>query len=384
VIDLVELRRDLHAHPELARQERRTTDVVVDVLQNAGLKPRVLASGTGLICDVGSQSGPTIALRADLDALPVQDQKSVSYRSTTPGVAHACGHDAHTTILTGVALQLVGRASLNGTVRLIFQPAEESPMSGALDVIAEGGLEQVDAIFALHCDPSNRVGHIGTRVGAITSAQDRIGISLHGPGGHSARPDLTPNPIDVMARLITSLPDVVNKQLSAGQKIAIGFGSVSSQGVANAIPSHVEATGTVRIPDAELWPEAPRLVEEAVATIVSGCGLQSELGYQRVCPAVVNDFDATSVLLSAARELVGAACTYEAPQSLGGEDFAWYLRHVPGALARLGVRIPTTDQQVDLHSGFFDIDERAIPIGVDLLVDTAVAALQAYSRQRTR
>lgn len=380
MIDLVELRRDLHAHPELARQERRTTEVVTDLLLTAGLKPRVLASGTGLICDVGSQLGPTIALRADMDALPIHDKKSVSYRSTTPGVSHACGHDVHTTILAGVAFRLAGLARLRGTVRLIFQPAEESPMSGALDVIAEGGLEEVDAIFALHCDPSNRVGHVGTRAGEITSAQDRISIYLHGPGGHSARPDLTPNPIDVIGTLITSLSRIVNDNLSAGQRIAIGFGSISSQGVANAIPSHAEASGTVRIPDAELWPEAPRLVKEAVATIVSKGGLQSELEYQRVCPAVVNDLDATSVLLGAARELVGAARTYEAPQSLGGEDFAWYLQHVPGALARLGVRPPTSDLQVDLHSGFFDIDERAIPIGVDLLVNTAVAALEAYSR----
>jgi amidohydrolase len=379
VIDLVELRRDLHAHPELARQERRTTEVIADVLQTAGLKPRVLASGTGLICDIGPRLGPTIALRADLDALPIQDKKSVSYRSTMPGVAHACGHDVHTTILAGVALQLAGAARLTGTVRLIFQPAEESPMSGALDVIAEGGLEDVDAIFALHCDPSNRVGHIGTRVGGITSAQDRIGISLHGPGGHSARPDLTPNPINVIGTLITSLSRVVNENLAPGQKIAIGFGSIGSQGVANAIPSQADASGTVRIPNAELWPEVPRLVEEAVATIVSGSGLQSELEYQRVCPAVVNDLDATSLLLGVAGELVGTASTYEAPQSLGGEDFAWYLRHVPGALARLGVRPPTADQQVDLHSGMFDIDERAIPIGVDFMTNTAVAAIERYS-----
>lgn len=377
---LIELRRDLHAHPELARQEYRTTEVVVEILANAGLKPRVLPSGTGVVCDLGAVHGPTVALRADLDALPILDEKSVEYRSQYDGICHACGHDVHTTILVGAALRLAQRQhELPGRIRLIFQPAEESTSSGSLDVMASGAIENVDVMFALHCDPSATVGNVGLRVGEITSAQDHITVSLQGKGGHSARPHLAPNPIDALGQIIVSLSDVVNDQLLESQRMLIGFGSMHSAGAKNAIPSYAEASGTVRIPNKCVWPETPQLIEEAIAKLVAPFGVEWKLDYKRVCPSVVNDAAAVEVVREVAENLLGKSSIFEAPQSFGGEDFSWYLQHVPGALFRLGVRSPDQIDYIDLHSSMFDIDERAIAIGVEMMVNTAISALVARS-----
>ncbi|MDQ3761698.1 MAG: amidohydrolase [Actinomycetota bacterium] len=377
--ELIRLRREIHAHPELARQERRTTALVARTLGQAGLNPKVLPSGTGLTCDIGEGSGPVIALRADLDALPIQDDKIVDYKSQNPGVSHACGHDVHTAILTGAAIRLAQEnIGTLGRVRCIFQPAEESSRSGSLDVIAAGAIKEVDVIYALHCDPSAHVGRIGTRVGPITSAQDRITVKVRGSGGHSARPNLTPNPINVIGTVVVGLSDAVNMQLAEDKRMLIGFGEISSNGTKNAIPSRAEASGTVRIRNADIWPEVPKLVEDTLAKIVAPFGLDWELEYTRVCPAVNNNPKAIGILRNIAVKLFGEDNVYEAPQSFGGEDFGWYLKHVPGALCRLGVRSPGNEAQADLHSGLFDIDERAIPVGVDLFVQTALSALKEY------
>ena len=190
--ELIHLRRHLHAHPELGKAERQTTALVARRLEAVGLRPRLLSTGTGLICDIGHGDGPTVALRADLDALPLHDEKDVPYRSTVPGVCHACGHDVHTTILLGVGLALAQHADrLPGRVRLVFQPAEECLPGGSIDVIGDRVLEGVSAIFALHCAPKLEVGRLGIRVGAITAASDLVEVHLSGPGGHTARPHLT-------------------------------------------------------------------------------------------------------------------------------------------------------------------------------------------------
>lgn len=354
--------------------------MVVEILASAGLKPRVLPSGTGAVCELGAVHGPTVALRADLDALPIRDEKSVEYRSQYDGVCHACGHDVHTTILVGAALRLAQRQhELPGRIRLIFQPAEESSSSGSLDVIASGVTEDVDVMFALHCDPSATVGNVGLRVGEITSAQDHITVSLRGKGGHSARPHLTPNPIDALGQIIVSLSDIVNDQLLEDQRMLIGFGSMHSVGTKNAIPSYAEASGTVRIPNKCVWPETPQLVEEAIAKLIAPVGVDWKLDYKRVCPSVVNDAAAVGVVRQVAENLLGKSNIFEAPQSFGGEDFSWYLQHVPGALFRLGVRSPDQIDCIDLHSSMFDIDERAIEIGVEMMVNTAISALVARS-----
>ncbi|MGB6225524.1 MAG: amidohydrolase, partial [Pseudonocardiaceae bacterium] len=239
---LIRLRRDIHMHPELARQELRTTSVVSAALAEAGLAGRVLSSGAGLIVDIGAESGPLIGLRADMDALSIQDDKDVPYRSRVPSVCHACGHDVHTAILVGAAIELARSDLANfGRVRCIFQPAEESSVSGSLDMIAAGALAGVDQIFALHCDPSAQVGTVGTRIGPITSATDHMVIKIKGAGGHSGRPHLTPNPISAVCTVVISLPDMVNRQLAEHERMLIGFGTIGSNGTQNAIPSYAEA-----------------------------------------------------------------------------------------------------------------------------------------------
>jgi amidohydrolase len=377
---LIQLRRDIHMHPELARQEFRTTSVVSAALAEAGLVGRVLPSGTGLMVDIGAKSGPLIALRADMDALPIQDDKDVPYRSRIPNVCHACGHDVHTAILVGAAIELA-RSDLAsfGRVRCIFQPAEESSESGSLDMIAAGALDGVDRIFALHCDPSAQVGTVGTRIGPITSAADHMVIKIKGLGGHSARPNLTPNPIIAVCTVVTSLPDAVNAQLPEHERVLIGFGTISSNGAKNAIPSYAEVSGTVRIPDSAVWAGMPNLIKTAVDNIIQPFELDCDVDYVRVCPAVINDSNASAIIDQAALSVVGRENVYKPPQSFGAEDFSWYLRDVPGAIFRLGVRAHGRATQVDLHSGHFDVDERAIGAGVKMFTRIAIGATRAIS-----
>jgi len=375
---LIRLRRDIHAHPEVAREERRTTAVVAAALAEAGLRGRVLPSGTGLVLDIGATSGPMIGLRADMDALPIHDNKDVPYRSQVPGVCHACGHDVHTAILVGAAIELA-RSGLSdfGRVRCIFQPAEESSESGSLDMIAAGVLEGVDRIFALHCDPSAEIGTVGTRIGPITSAMDHVVIKVRGVGGHSGRPHLVPNPIVAIGTVVTMLSDVANGQLPTHERMLIGFGTMSSNGTKNAIPSYAEASGTVRIPSATVWSQVPDLINRAIKSIVEPFALDNDVDYVRVCPSVVNDPEATKVIDQAAISVVGEGNIYTPPQSFGGEDFSWYLQNVPGAIFRLGVRSPGSTNQVDLHSGHFDVDERAIAVGVKMFTRITTNALRA-------
>jgi amidohydrolase len=375
--ELIHLRRHLHAHPELGKAERQTTALVARRLEAVGLRPRLLSTGTGLICDIGDGDGPTIALRADLDALPLQDEKDVPYRSTVPGVCHACGHDVHTTILLGAGLALAQHADrLPGRVRLVFQPAEEC-LGGSIDVIADRVLEGVSAIYALHCDPKLEVGRLGVRVGAITAASDQVEVHLSGPGGHTARPHLTADLVYVIGRVVTDLPAALSRLVDTRAALNITFGAIESGTIHNAIPTSAVAKGTLRVLDRAVWGEAQKLVERVLeATVAPFSQVTYRLDYQRGAPPVVNDEEATAVLATAARTAIGDEAVLNAPQSMGGEDFSWYLEEIPGSMARLGVRIPGSD--LDIHAASFDVDERAIAVGVRILIQTVFDALQHY------
>jgi amidohydrolase len=375
--ELIYLRRHLHQYPELGRAERETTALVARRLEAVGLRPRLLPIGTGLVCDLGNADGPMIALRADIDALPLQDEKDVAYRSAVPGVCHACGHDLHTTILLGAGLALAERApQLRGRVRLIFQPAEEKVPGGSLDVLAAGELKDVSAIFALHCDPKIDVGAIGVRVGSITAASDLMEIRLTGPGGHTARPHLTSDLVYAISRVITDLPGALSRVVDPRSVLTVSFGCVESGSVHNAIPTQAVARGTVRVLDRHTWGEMPKLIERILEATVSPLNCKWDIEYLRGAPPVINDEVATAIMANAARRALGPGAVLTAPQSMGGEDFSWYLEETPGSMARLGVRVPGTD--LDLHAALFDADERAIPIGVQLMVQTALDALDHY------
>jgi len=374
--DLVAVRRQLHAHPELGRLEHRTTELLEERLTGAGLVPKRLAGNTGLVCDVGPADGPMVVLRADIDALPLQDEKDVAYRSRVPGVCHACGHDVHTAVVLGAGLALAGE-ELSGRVRLVFQPAEELMPGGALDVLAEGWLDGADAIFALHCDPTLEVGRAGLRAGPITAAADAVEVRLTGPGGHTSRPHNTVDLVHALAVVATGLPDALSRLVDPRAGMCMVWGHVQAGVARNAIPREGRLLGTLRVLDKAAWQAAPDLVRRVVDGLVAPYGAQATVTYARGVPPVVNDPAATTLMTAAVRQALGVGAAVPTLQSLGGEDFAWYLERVPGCMARLGVKPPGLERPFDLHQGSFDVDEGAIAVGVRVLVATALAALSA-------
>ncbi|MGW2957320.1 M20 family metallopeptidase [Streptomyces sp. NPDC001220] len=379
--ELVAFRRDLHMHPELGNQEFRTTAAIKERLEKAGLRPRVLSMGTGLSCDIGPEADglPVLALRADIDALPIPDMKAeCAYRSTVPDRAHACGHDVHTAVVLGAGLvlaELHERGLLPRPVRLLFQPAEEVLPGGAADAIASGVLDGVGRIIAVHCDPRVDAGRIGLRTGAITSACDRIEVALDGPGGHTARPHLTTDMVTAAARVAVDVPALIARRVDSRSGLAVTWGRIESGHAPNVIPQHAELSGTVRCLDLAAWRQAPDVVHAAIDEIATLHRAKSEINYVRGVPPVVNDPVITELLRDAMTARRGTDSIETTEQSLGGEDFSWYLEHVPGALARLGVRTPGERTVRDLHQGDFDADERAITVGVELF--TAAALIDA-------
>ncbi len=375
--ELIGFRRDLHAHPETGHAEYRTARLVAERLAAAGLHPVPLPGSTGLIADIGP-AGPRTALRADMDALPMDDEKDVSYRSTVPGLCHACGHDVHTTMLTGAGLFLAEQARaglLPGGVRLVFQPAEESA-NGATGVIAGGALNSVSRIFALHCDPRLDVGLVGVRAGAITAACDKIKVTVGGPGGHTARPHLTADVVFALGKIVTELPAALSRRVDPRAGLSLVWGHVNAGVAANAIPDEGVVEGTVRCLDTEVWRSAIPLIEDLVQSVAAPYGVTAKVEYLDAVPPTVNEPQSAAMISGAVAAVLGAAAVTSTPQSLGGEDFAWYLHEVPGAMARLGTRTPGALAGGDLHQPTFDIDERAIGVGVRVLAALAMSGVQ--------
>jgi amidohydrolase len=371
---LVATRRHLHAHPEIGYAEFETTSFLEERLRHHGLTPRRLPTGTGLVVDVGS-GGPVVVLRADIDALALADLKDVPYASTRDGLAHACGHDVHTTVVLGVAMALASMDGLPGTVRCVFQPAEETVPGGATEVVASGVLDGASRAFALHCDPSIPAGKVGLRTGAITAACDRMDVTLLGPGGHTARPQLTVDLVDALGRLITDLPGLLSRQVDPRAGMSLVWGAVQAGVAANAIPQRGQLRGTVRVLDREAWRDAEGLMRSLVERVAATTGAEVDVDYIRGVPPVVNDPRAVALLRAAALETVGHDQVVLSPQSMGGEDFGWFADVMPIALARLGTH--GGGAPLDLHRGTFDVDERAIGVGVRLLARTALHALEA-------
>jgi len=373
--ELVAVRRRLHSRPELGYAEHETTALLVERLTAAGLAPRVLPSGTGVVCDVGTGSR-VVALRADIDALPLTDAKTVPYASTVPGVCHACGHDAHTTVVLGAALALASAPDLGGRVRVIFQPAEETVPGGALDAIDGGVLKDVERIFALHCDPRLATTRIGLRTGPITAACDQVNVSLSGPGGHTARPHNTVDLVYALGKVITEVPALLSRRADPRHGMSLVWGAVEAGVAPNTIPRDGVLRGTVRMLSRAAWDGAEALVRGLVREVVAPTGAVAEVQYTQGVPPVVNDATSVGLLRAGTQSALGPEAADDTEQSLGGEDFAWYLDHVPGALARLGVRsLADSGPPLDLHQPTFDIDEDALAVGVRVLVHTALTVL---------
>ncbi|WOC11209.1 amidohydrolase [Gordonia sp. MP11Mi] len=366
-------RRELHASPELSMQETKTTATVVRILTEAGLAPRVLPKGTGVVCDLGPTDRPLIGLRADLDGLPVPEQTGLPFASRNEGVSHSCGHDAHSAILMGVGLLLAEIDRDGGLpfgVRLLFQAAEEVMPGGALDAIDAGVTDGLGRIFALHCDPHLQVGTVGLRAGPLTSAADRVEVHLHGPGGHSSRPHLTNDLVYAMGAIITGVPGILSRRIDPRSGTVVTWGAVHSGNAPNAIPQEGRMRGTVRTGDHDTWQKLEPLVRSVIGEIAAPLGVACDITYFRGVPPVVNEADSVA-LLRRSVEALGPGADVDTPQSAGGEDFAWYLERVPGAMARLGVW-SGSGPMCDLHQPNFDIDERALGIGIAVLAGAAL------------
>ena len=375
--ELVAIRRDIHAHPEVARTETRTTALVAERLRRAGLEPRLL-TGTGLTCDIGptpAQSGRRrLALRADIDALPLVETTGLPFASTVHGVAHACGHDVHTTVVLGAGLVLAAlhdAGELDRPVRLVFQPAEEVQPGGALDLLEQGVLEGVEEIYAVHCDPKTDRGTIGSRIGPITSASDEVTVTITSSGGHTSRPHLTGDVVFALGQVITQVPAVLGRRLDPRSGVNLTWGAVNAGQAHNAIPATGTVRGTLRCLDVRAWEHAAQVLHDAVEQVVAPYGVDVEVVHQRGVPPVENDERCTTAIEAAARETIGAQSVLLTEQSLGGEDFAWYLTKVPGAMVRLGTRTPG-GHTYDIHQGDMQVDEDAIGLGVAMLARVAV------------
>ncbi|MCG7466870.1 amidohydrolase [Corynebacterium sp. ACRPE] len=365
--EVIAWRRHIHRHPETANQEVETTNFLASILQDYGLEPQRFPQ-TGLMVDIGPDTElGRLAFRADIDALPVTEVTGLEYTSEVPGKMHACGHDVHTTVALGLACAVADFQRVHDLplgIRVIFQPAEEVWVGGATDVIEWGALEGVHSIFAIHAEPKLRVGRIGIRAGAITSATDVVELNIKGPGGHTSRPHLSADVVYALGKVITELPALLSRRVDPRTGTVLVFGQVNSGYAPNAIPETGSLTGTMRTADIGIWRNMQNLFTELVEQILAPVGVEHELTYNRGVPPVLNDDVATALLASAAQSIDPQAVV-QAPQSSGGEDFSWYLEKVPGSMARLGCWSGEGEQH-DLHMGDLIVDERAIGVGIKL------------------
>lgn len=376
--DLLAWRREIHRNPEVSWQERRTTALVTGVLEEAGVTVRALP-GSGALADLGAENPRIrIALRADLDALPLDEATGLPFSSRVPGACHACGHDVHTIGVLGAALALhsieTELAELGVAVRIIFQAAEETIPGGAHVAMEAGAVDEVDRVLAVHCDPSIDVGKVGLRVGPITAASDSVHVTLTGRGGHTSRPHLTQDLTYALGKVITDVPAILSRRMDPRSGTALVWGAVRAGTVANVIPGSGECVGTLRMLDAETWDSTGALIEEIVHAVVSPYGVTARVRHIRGVPPVDNDASAVAALTAAAHAVVGADSVVPTKQSLGGEDLGWYLTRVPGAMARLGTRTPG-GPTYELHQADLVVDERSPLVAARLLATAVLTSL---------
>jgi len=378
---LREIRHDLHRHPELGLEEHRTAGRVQALLDELGIEHRDGIAQTGVLGTIrGSRPGPTVALRADLDALPLQDAKEGKpYRSEVPGKMHACGHDVHTTILLGAARLLAGRREeLSGTVKLFFQPAEET-VGGAKMMIAEGALDdpRVEAIFGLHVDPTIEVGRVGIRYGQRNASSDDLLITIHGRSAHGAYPATGVDAIVVAGQVITALQSIVARNVDARHSAVVTLGTIHGGTQGNIVASRVEMVGTVRTLDPMIRELVLRRAKETVEGVAAGFGARAEVAIRPSFDPLINHDPMVDVVRRNADRLLGEVNVEVVPRpSLGVEDFAFYVTHVPGAFYSLGVRNEAEGIVNPVHHELFDVDERCLAIGAALQTLNALSVLR--------
>ncbi len=376
-------RREIHRYPELSFTEQRTASLVNATLIDLGIPTETEVAKTGVVGHIHGADGPVVGLRADMDALPITESNGTEFDSTRSGIMHACGHDAHTAMLLGAATILKGLADegrLPGSVRLLFQPSEEAQdsegKSGGMRMVEEGALDGLDAVFGLHVDPTNDVGVLATREGPMMAAADQFKLTLHGSGGHAARPHVTVDPIVLSAHVIQAIQQVVSRRLNPLEPGVITIGTINGGTVNNVIPDTVQMTGTIR----SFSPEARTALHEELrraCSIVEPLGGRFDLELEWGYPPTSNSAEATAVALDALQNLVGPDQVVEAPPGMGAEDFGVMAQKVPGCFVRLGVHDPAWGDQIyHVHRADFRMDEDALPYGSAALASMALAWME--------
>jgi len=375
---IVQWRRDFHMHPELGFTETRTSAKVAEVCEKLGYRVRRGVGRTGVVADFGS-GNPVIAIRADMDALPILEANQVPYASQNAGVMHACGHDSHTAMALGAA-SLLAEEKFPGTVRFLFQPSEEvgdaEGISGAPRMIADGAMEGVDFVIAQHVDVTGPVGTISIEAGPASGGVDSWFGKIIGRGGHGAKPETTVDPFFITAHVIFALNGIVSRRLNPFDPAVVSIGSVNGGFTENVIPDHVSLTGTLRYTDGKVQKLIHAEIKRAFE-VARTLGGDYELKFEIGTPPMVNSPIAAKLIHAVGVDLLGKENVVPSDKTLGAEDFGCFMEHVPGAMFTLGVRIEGDPRTA--HNPHFDIDEKALPIGTAVLAETALRFLNSQS-----
>ncbi|QNR20113.1 amidohydrolase [Exiguobacterium sp. Helios] len=375
---MVERRRYLHQHPELSFHEVDTPQFIADRLTELGIEVRTGVGGRGVVGTIrGGKPGKTVALRADFDALPIQDEKTVDYRSIVPGVMHACGHDGHTATLLAVAEILVRqKEQLAGNVVLIHQHAEEVVPGGARDMVADGCLDGVDVIFGTHLWSTTKLGTIGYRIGPVMAAADKFELTLFGRGGHGAKPHETIDAVVLGATVVKELQSIVSRRLDPLQQAVLTIGTLHAGNTFNVIADSAELTGTIRTFDPEVAEQIVHEMERTIKGVCDAAGATYSFTYERGYPAVVNHPQETNLLRTVASDIMGADHVFEIAPTMGGEDFAYYLQQVPGTFFFTGAGDETFYPH---HHPKFDFEEQAMQHAARILIEVTLRYLEESS-----
>ena len=368
--ELIEWRRDFHMHPEIGFELHRTSKIVADELEKMGYRVKRGVGKTGVVAEIG-EGGKLVAIRADMDALPILEQNEFDYASKTAGAMHACGHDSHTAMALGAAL-LLSKEKLPGRVRFLFQPCEETTddegKSGAQRMAAEGAMNGVDYVIAQHVDPAQSVGTIGISAGPCSGGVDNWYGVIRGKGGHGAHPDQTIDPFHLMAHVIMALNGIVSRRINPFEPNVVSIGIINGGFTENVIPDHVKLSGTLRFTNPEIHEQIRNEITRAfeIARVMGG---DYELRFEYGGPPMVNDKMVADFIEATGKEMLGTDKVHAIGKTLGAEDFSVFLDLAPGAMFTLGVQ-KKGHEEYKLHHPKFDLDERALPIGTAMLVET--------------
>ncbi|NPA92767.1 MAG: amidohydrolase [Chloroflexi bacterium] len=374
------LRRDFHRHPELGFQEHRTAGIVARELRELGLDVQEGVGKTGVVALLkGAHPGPTVLVRADMDALPIQEENQTDYASENPGVMHACGHDAHTAMLLTVARILSAhRDALHGTVKFVFQPAEEG-MGGAESMVKDGVLEGVDYVLAMHVWNDRPVGWLGIVPGPAMAAAERFQIRVIGKGGHAAHPELTEDPVVAAAHIVTALQTVVSRHVDPLEAAVVSVTMLQAGTAFNIVPPEARLEGTIRTFEPDVTREVRMRFQRTVHGVAQGLGCRAEIVLDDLTPAVINDPEVTKIVQETAAELFPEAEIDTTHRTMGSEDMAFMMYNIPGCYFFVGSANPAKGLDAPHHHPRFDIDEDALPIGVALMAASIVAVGERFA-----